>query len=54
MRHTPESRRCKRGCCWSPYACGKQYACTCHHETHTAYAAQLRLEALLDALEDED
>jgi hypothetical protein len=23
-------RDCKRSCCWTPYSCGKKYACPCH------------------------
>lgn len=28
---------CRRGCCWSPYACGTQRNCACHPPTLAAW-----------------
>lgn len=54
MTHIPESRRCKRGCCWNNFGtCGLSYVCRCHATTTGVHAARLRLEDLLDALGDE-
>lgn len=35
-KHAPETQVpindgvCKRGCCWTPYGCGRQKSCDCH------------------------
>ena len=52
----PESRMCKRGCCWNNYGtCGRTYLCPCH--TASAYdtkSARVRLEDYLDSLGDDE
>lgn len=47
----PESRRCKRGCCYTSLdVCAMKYGCRCHAEPSGAHAARLRLEDYLDSL----
>lgn len=55
MTHVPESRQCKRGCCWTSFdVCAVKYKCRCHTlRRDTPHAARLRLEDFLDSLGDE-
>ena len=51
----PESRRCKRGCCYTSLdVCALKYACRCHRKPTGVHAARLRLEDLLDAIGDDE
>ncbi|MCO4257385.1 hypothetical protein [Pseudarthrobacter cellobiosi] len=50
----PEARRCKRACCWTPYACARQYGCRCHAEPIGNLSARIRLEDFLDSLGDDE
>lgn len=37
----PSNGRCGRGCCWTPYGCGKNLTCPCHPVTHAKYLKEL-------------
>lgn len=51
----PESRRCKRGCCWNNFGtCGMRYGCRCHAEPIGNLSARIRLEDFLDSLGDDE
>lgn len=56
MTHTlPEARRCKRGCCHTPFdVCARTYKCRCHAETAGNLSARIRLEDYLDSLGDDE
>ncbi|MBT2537225.1 hypothetical protein [Arthrobacter sp. ISL-69] len=54
IRAVPESRMCKRGCCWNNFGtCGRTYTCRCHASKDSSAAARARLEDYLDSLGDE-
>lgn len=55
MRTVPESRKCKRGCCWNNWGtCGLAYGCRCHATHDSTPAARARLEDYLDSLGDDE
>jgi hypothetical protein len=55
VKAVPESRRCKRGCCYTSLdVCALKYVCRCHHAPTGVTAARLRLEDFLDALGDDE
>lgn len=33
----PSNGVCKRGCCWTPYGCGKNLRCVCHPVSHAKW-----------------
>jgi len=37
----PSNGICKRGCCWTPYGCGRNLTCSCHPVTHAKYLKEL-------------
>lgn len=54
MRTVPEARRCKRGCCHTPFdVCALKYVCRCHATPIGNLSARIRLEDFLDSLGDE-